>query len=658
MYASLRMKSKKSYLGCGLLIGLSLMLSGCLWEGAKTLSEGADLRLTVLHTSDIHSRLFPFELAPTRGDQNLGLNEANAPFGGVARLGYVLRRERERSRRVIHLDSGDCFQGAPIFNENFGAPELRFLSMIGLDAAVIGNHEFDAGVNNFTEQLDKWATFDVLGANYDYPDYTDPRNHDLGRMSQPYALYNLEGVKVAVIGMANLGSLSSIGEGGNSLSITPLEQNETVRSYVQLLHSSVDLIFVLTHLGLTEDQELITGYEKAVWSDRVPDNWDVLEDLGDGRVMAWVPGVRGIDAIIGGHLHVVLNPPKLVKDRDGREVPLVHSGAFAKFVGRLDLVVQDDTEFGGKKIASHKYQVFPVDDRLSSYEDRGVSEMLEPYLLSLNQHLDLRKVIAYAPKTILRRSATGNGDSGLGNLVVESMRSRRRVDAEVGVTNTLGIRDNFYAGPITLEDMFNVFPFENTITIMYLSGYEMQDLMNYMTERSASRGCQAQAQVAGVTFTMNCGQVLANFNDPTSTVDAAESILVNGQPLNPSATYKIATNNYIANGGSGFKVLKRNTTKQDTGVSMRDALIDYLQTKPQCGDYEENVAKWCDMSDEFSLDICAQVGRVGRIPGAENTQGAYADVPCVVSAEDGRIKRKTSVDLDMLPDEDETEAQE
>ena len=73
---------------------------------------------------------------------------------------------------------------------------------------------------------------------------------------------------------------------------------------------------------------------------------------------------------------------------------------------------------------------------------------------------------------------------------------------------------------------------------------------------------------------------------------------------------------------------------------------------------EENVAKWCEMSDEFSLDICAQVGRVGRIPGAENTQGPYADVPCVVSAEDGRIKRKTSVDLDMLPDEDETEAQE
>ncbi|MDP7040045.1 MAG: bifunctional metallophosphatase/5'-nucleotidase, partial [Myxococcota bacterium] len=217
------MNPRTRYIGRLFSLVCLLATAGCLWEGAKTLTEGADLRLTVLHTSDIHSRLFPFELAPTRGDQNLGLNEENAPFGGAARLGYVLRRERERARRVIHLDSGDCFQGAPIFNANFGAPELRFLSMIGLDAAVIGNHEFDAGVTNFTKQLANWATFDILGANYDYPDYTDPRNHDLGRMAQPYSIYNLEGVKIAVIGMANLGSLSSIGEGGNSLSITPLE---------------------------------------------------------------------------------------------------------------------------------------------------------------------------------------------------------------------------------------------------------------------------------------------------------------------------------------------------------------------------------------------------------------------------------------------------
>src|SRR6185437_10150040 len=109
--------------------------------------QTCDVSLTILHTSDIHSRLYPYEQVITQVDATLGLGELNtvANIGGVARMAYILNRERARSERVIHLDSGDCFQGAPIFNYFRGEPEVRAMSQLGVDAAVVGNHEFDFG---------------------------------------------------------------------------------------------------------------------------------------------------------------------------------------------------------------------------------------------------------------------------------------------------------------------------------------------------------------------------------------------------------------------------------------------------------------------------------------------------------------------------------
>ncbi|MBI5510051.1 MAG: bifunctional metallophosphatase/5'-nucleotidase [Deltaproteobacteria bacterium] len=696
-----------------LVAGWCVSISACLWEGESPNLNGVDTRVTFLHTSDIHSRLLPFELAPTASDNHLGLDEGNAPFGGGARLAYLIKRERGRADRVMHVDSGDPFQGAPIFNDKLGEVEMRFMSNVGVDVVVTGNHEFDAGPLNYAKQLVRWATFPNLAANYIYKDPDDANHHLLARLTQPYTIVNLDGLRVGLIGMGDMSSLSSIGEGGNSLQITPTEQNETVRQYVNLLHGSVDLIVIVSHLGLTDDQRLIAGYEEVEWADRLLPNWEVREDLGDGRVVAFIPGVRGIDIIFGGHLHVVLNPPKAVTDVDGREVLIVHSGAFAKYLGRLDVMLQDDPEFGGKRVVSNKYQIFPVDNRLAQLEDPQIAELIEPYRLALNEQLDLRRVIAYAPRTILRRSQGKGGDSGLGNLVTESMRVRRRAEAEVAVTNTLGIRDNFYRGPITLEDMFNVFPFENTLTIMYLSGLEMQELCDFITERSASRGCQAQAQTAGLKFTMNCGQVLTNNRDPAAYAHPAEGIKVNDQPLDPSATYKIAVNDYIANGGSGFKVLKRNTTKLDTGVPLRTALVDYLGRLAPCGVYEAQDGRTCTLADPISKATCAELVdcaeyirrcrvedccataacsaggertpaearcfELERLPrvclaaddppsavchgpraaqtwtGAPLVKGPYAGVACVFGTEDGRIVRRTGEGLDQLPDYNDPE---
>lgn len=654
---------------------------------------GREISLTILHTSDLHSRLLPYDFRPSTTDQDLGLREDAAPYGGISRLGAMIERERAKSQRVIHLDSGDCFQGAPIFNAYDGEVEVRWLSQMRADAVVVGNHEFDAGVENFARQYETWGTYPLLAANYDWYDWRDPRFTEIGRLSQPWTILNAEGLRIAVIGMANISSLNSIGEEGNSLQVTPLEQNETLRTYVELLSPLVDLVGVVSHLGHTEDKELIEGYHAVYERERIRpmlererDPWVIDEErtrswgVKEGQVVVHIPGVRNVDFIAGGHLHIVTNPPQTLIDPDEREVLLFHSGAFAKFLGRVDLVVRmpdvppeeqtPEQRWRGAEIVAHDYYAFPVDavwckdhrttrelapdfqdfEAASDYvratraecqaqEHRQTLKLLEEYVWDLNTRFDLQKIFAYAPREILRRASSSGGDSPLGNMTAESMRLRQGIEAEFALTNTLGIRDSLYRGPITIESMFNVFPFENTINVMYLSGNEIQEMLDFVSSRSGSRGCQSQAMVAGIRFTMNC------------VTGKAEDIRIGDEPVQPNSTYKVAVNDYVAKGGSGFTVLKRNTTRIESGISLRDALIHYMQ-RAYCScdalladdalarcpantflEGEERVidplaVAWCETADRFT-DLVASLDELSP---SEATERLLAEEAPVVDA--------------------------
>lgn len=650
------------------LLAASMVQTSCLptLEGYELDLSGQHVRLTFLHTSDLHSRLLPYDFNPLKTNTDLGLIPEAGPFGGAVRIASLVARERARADRVVHLDSGDSFQGAPIFNLNLGEAEYRFLSLIGLDAAVVGNHEFDAGSANFTKQARDAARFPVLVANYQWEDMNQSGSNATQLFTSPYTIKNVKGLRVAIIGLGNFGSLNSIVEQGNSLQAIPLEQNEITRSYVDFLRPAVDLILITSHAGLTEDQDLIQGYDAFYeWSlarpfvERAHNPWKVLDTFGTpgdpaSVVHVEIPGVRGVDAILGGHLHIVLNPPQILTDPDGRQVILSHGGAFAKYLNRIDAVVEvplkDQRTIDGAEIRSFDFKVFPVDSlwcseplhdfyksrfwnpgefmtdptvragiaQCKEFEDRNTTQLLLPYITDLDVRLNLTSLFAFAPRDIARRNNSTGGDSPLGNITADSMRRRQGVEAEVAVTNSLGIRDNLYAGPLTQEAMFNVFPFENTVNIMFLSGGEMQEMLDFISERSAERGCGSQAQVSGVRFTMDCAQAQLNrlrtpcdpngdasecggaddnrtgrapwtcVADPSITTGgrcwahSGTNISINGAPLNLDETYRVAVNDYIARGGSGFLVLKRNTTRVETGIPLRDSLIGYMTNFCNC----------------------------------------------------------------------------
>lgn len=609
-------------------------VAACTVETPQPNLVGQDIRLTFIHTSDIHSRLFPYHMVPNTFDKQDGLQVG--PFGGVARIATLAKRIRASATRSLWLDSGDCFQGAPVFNMFKGEAELRALSLAGMDAAAVGNHEFDLGAKNLFEKVDNWATFPLLAANYAWDDApagaVDPNGRSLRDIIPPFAMFDVKGIKIAVIGMGNTSTITSIFEGGNSVGFRPIADEEALSNWVRILRPVSDLIVVVSHLGLDEDEGLTAN------------------QVDDPNQQFKQETLQGVDLILGGHLHIVTDPPKLIPNDDkGHQTILVHSGAFAKFVGRLDVVVRvgDNNADPDRRsrITSFAYDNIPVDSKMCTNaggqpvpcipEDPAIADLMWPYSVKINQEIDLNGVFAFVDKPdgdkVLRSDTTG-GDSQLGNMVARSMQLTEGVEAEFAITNSLGIRADFERGPLTIEQMFNVFPFENTITVMYLSGQEVQDTLDFVARKSASRGCRTQAQVSGIAFDMVCSGTCPGVDPLTGEANTAcaKNIAIgdhcrgadpNGQidltrcaPLVPTGLYRVAVNDYMAAGGSGFEVLKRNTAKQDTGISLRDGLRVYLrQISPCSNQMTDDGKKVVDLYGEISCLDAAVEPHDGRI---------------------------------------------
>lgn len=681
--------------------------------------QPCQVNLTLLHTSDIHSRLFPYDQMITQVDATLGLGDINtvANVGGVARMAYVINRERARSNRVLHLDSGDCFQGAPIFNFFAGEPEVRAMSALGTDAAVIGNHEFDRGAQNVATQFQRWGNFALLAANYKFEQTSQdiPNFGRIGSVSRPFTVLNTGGLRVAAIGMANLSSITSVFDQPNKMGITPLNTVDVAQFYVDLLRPYVDLVVMVTHLGLEVDQRMVRN-------------------------------TTGIDVVLGGHNHVVINPPQQISDcssdpanpgfvwtidpnldpsgtppddadpalageagdRDPinhpfafkrackpRNVIIAHSGSFSKYVGRLDLqltnvpryeypegtpqhqIEVESAQLNGFEVETVKYTAFPIDATIP--EDPVVVDMLQPYRRVLDNVADLDIMVGYSPEGS-KRIATNGGDSPLGNVVGNAIWLRLGIQTDFSLTNSTGIRADLNPGPVTIEQIYNIFPFDNSITKMQLSGLEVQEMFDFAARRSASRGCSSQIQIAGARVRLNCTSCSSE-TDVSCTVDedcnavrgkcdtqksicvvsaCAEQVYIghtdktcsaddecrepNGPPLpgscdkssgaatgrclspiKPTNLYELATSNYLAGGGSGFRVLQRNTTQFDTKVQQRDALIDYLRAGKPCG-YDANNStddglKACSSDSDCGDDnhVCACAGHVAEVAGATVT---------------------------------------
>ncbi|HDT11482.1 MAG TPA: hypothetical protein ENN58_01950 [bacterium] len=461
--------------------------------------------------------------------------------GGVARAKTVIDRIREKHKDVpvLYFDSGDSFQGAPQFNLYGGELEMRSLQFLGVDAMVIGNHEFDNGTAALVDAYKKSGGFPFLAANYLF----DWENHKgLMDITSPYTILNRGQLKIGVVGMGNDSSLNSIYVIGGSLGFNAIDPVEAATRYVGVIRPFVDVIVLLSHQGLEGDYHL---------AEKVP----------------------GVDIVMGGHHHVVLDPVKVIEGTDGRDVLVVHSGVNFKVIGELEIAVKE------KRIVWHDYKTHPITEKVP--EDGEMLNMLKPYMQGLEYSQDINAIVGRAASAI-KRIDTAGGDSPLGNLVTNAMMSNELSRAQFCVTNSMGIRADIPSGDITREKLYEVFPFENSIVTMYLSGRDIKTLFDYVARRSATRGCRSQVQVAGMSVELDCSpdeeiQEKEGSFALTKCLKIGDNIIVDDYELvQPHLIFKMATNDYMGRGGSGFYMLESNTTRLDTSVSLRDAFSEYL----------------------------------------------------------------------------------
>ncbi|TAL40936.1 MAG: bifunctional metallophosphatase/5'-nucleotidase, partial [Chitinophagaceae bacterium] len=215
----------------------SMLATGALLAGTSFLKEPFDVkssqRLTILHTNDVHSRIDPF---PMDGSRNQGL-------GGVAARARLIEQVRKEEEYVLLLDAGDIFQGTPYFNLYKGEPEIKAMTAMGYEATTIGNHDFDAGLENLAMQLDRHADFPMLVCNYDFSG--TPMEYKY----EPYRIFKKGKLKIGVLGIGiEMKGLVPDNLAGNTKYLDPVQRANEV-AYQLKKDKKCDMIICLSHLG-------------------------------------------------------------------------------------------------------------------------------------------------------------------------------------------------------------------------------------------------------------------------------------------------------------------------------------------------------------------------------------------------------------------------
>ncbi len=274
----------------GVLAGALALSFGSL----DAIAAGDTIKLTILHTNDVHSRIEPF---PMDGSATQGL-------GGTARRAALISSIRQKEKNVLLLDAGDIFQGTPYFNKFGGELEMKLMTAMGYDAATMGNHDFDNGLEGFHKQLPH-AKFPILCSNYDFS------NTILEKSTLPYQIFNKQGIKIGVFGIGI--QLEGIVDKKNYGATVFLDPVKKANDLADLLKNELkcDLVICLSHIGYTYP------------TDRMCD-----------KILA--KNNRNIDLIIGGHTHTFMDEPEDVQNLSGKITTINQVGFAGINLGRID----------------------------------------------------------------------------------------------------------------------------------------------------------------------------------------------------------------------------------------------------------------------------------------------------------------------------------
>ncbi len=466
---------------------------------------------TILHSNDMHGD-FLAEVAGAEGEL----------IGGLALLSGYINRIREEEENVLYVISGDMVQGSLIDSEYKGVSTIEIMNYIAPDVVTLGNHEVDYGLPQLLF-LEKMANFPIVNANMYIRMYNK-------RLMQPYLIINMAGFDIMFIGIITEAVLQS------------LKMDRLVGTFIGLEEASaevgkicnaykdedIDLTILLTHIGFESDQELAAMLNPE-----------------------W-----GVDMIIGGHSHTILEQPAVVND-----ILIAQAGTGTDQIGRFDIVVDDDTN----SIVEWKWQLLPVDESLAEPD-----EQLQKFIDSFKEEVD-RKY-----NTIICRLAQKlthprrEEETALGNLFADIFAERAHVD--VMFVGSGSIRATELGPLVTLGDFTSVFPYDDSLVKFSVTGEQLKQIFKHILRPENRTG-------EGECYQVNKG-VKAIYADAARDLEA---LAINGQPVEDPERYTICIQGYhYENSAPNIGLTNEElTTLEESRVvttSARDVLEEYLRS--------------------------------------------------------------------------------
>lgn len=491
-------------------------------------AAAADYKLTILHTNDFHSRFEPIN----KYDSGCGAedNAEGKCFGGSARLVTAVADARARADNSILVDGGDQFQGSLFYTYYKGKVAAEFMNKLGYNAMTVGNHEFDDGpevLRGFIDSVD----FPVLMSNADIHD-----EELLTDRIKKSTVIEVGGEKIGLIGLTPIDTDELASPGPN---VTFSDPVPAVQAEVdKLTGEGVNKIIVLSHSGYGVDQRVAQE-------------------------------TTGVDVIVGGHSNTYLSN---VSDKAAGPYPTVVNGvqivqayAYGKFLGELNVTFDDD----GKVIEAAGEPLI-MDNAVT--EDQAALDRIAELAVPLDEIRN--KVVASAAEAIEGdRSICRVQECQMGNLVADAMLARvADQGVQIAIANSGGLRASIDPGDVTMGEVLTVLPFQNTLSTFEISGQGVIDaLENGVSQVEEVKG--RFPQVAGLSFTW----------DPSVAPNegrVSEVMIAEGDgfiPIDPNKTYLVVTNNYVRNGGDGYKMFEGDDKNAyDFGPDLADVTAEYL----------------------------------------------------------------------------------
>ena len=470
--------------------------------------------LVILHTNDLHGHFLPERAGWIDGEPTIG--------GFIAIDNYVSEIEsRLGESNVLLFDGGDILTGTPltdmVVRGSQGGAMLQFMEAVGYDAWVLGNHEFDKGFDNIA-RLVADSNIPVLSSNVQGTDGDSPAMVGL----RPSVVLSAGELKVGVIGATTMG-LGHLASAETMSNIILADISDTVAEEISRLDEETDLLVVLSHIGLESDQWLAEN-------------------------------VTGIDLIVGGHSHTHLDEPLNVNG-----TWIVQAGSYGRSIGELRVTVESDEIVSFTGVLNDLPAANAVDGS-ETPPDTEVGRLTEQYRLAIES--EYGQIVGEASGGLFR---SYHHESSLGMWVTDVL--RETMEADIGLYNGGGIRSDIVAGPLTPNDVFNVFPFSNQVVTFEVTGAELM-AMFVQNAHAAAFEDRGSIQMSGVNVVWNM-----RMGSPEIV-----SAIVGSEPLDPDQAYIIATNSYLHDQAARYMAGAQPVNLQPSGRTIFEVVLARIRS--------------------------------------------------------------------------------